>query len=75
MLEIEESAVSSYSLGWYFIIQNIIHKKLKLGSLSVTEAVILLPSLKLLLNTFSLLKEFADWADIDILAKIEIEVE
>lgn len=75
MLEIEEGAVSSYSLEWYYIIEDIIYKKLKLGSLSVTETVISLPSLELLLNTLPLLEEFADGADIDVLTKIEIEVQ
>lgn len=68
LLEIEESAVSSYSLEWYFLIWSIIYKKLKLGCLSVTEAVIFLPSLELLFNSLSLLVEFADGADVDVLA-------
>jgi hypothetical protein len=46
-----------------------------LGRISVTEAVILLPSLELLLNILSLLKEFADGANIDVLSEIEIEIQ
>jgi hypothetical protein len=34
-----------------------------------------LPSLELLLNTLPLLEELADGADIDVLPKIEIEVQ
>jgi len=56
--------------NWEYIIQ-----KLKLGRLSVTETVILLPSLELLLNTLSLLEEFVDGADINVLSEIEIEVQ